>query len=86
MPRNKPHPDVYLAAAGGLEVNPARCAIVEDTITGATAGLAAGATVFGYCPDAAGHGHAEAMRATGVAAIFHDMAELPAVLARWRAA
>ena len=86
MPRNKPHPDVYLAAACGLDVKPARCAIVEDTVTGASAGLAAGATVFGYCPNAVGHSHAEAMKSTGVAAIFHDMAELPAVLARWRAA
>ena len=85
MPRNKPHPDVYLAAAYGLQVEPARCAIVEDTVTGATAGIAAGATVFGYCPNAVGHSHAEAMRSAGVAAIFHDMAALPAVLACWRA-
>lgn len=86
MPRNKPHPDVYLAAAYGLEVDPAHCAIVEDTVTGATAGIAAGATVFGYCPNASGHSHAEAMKSAGVAAVFHEMAELPAVLARWRAA
>lgn len=86
MPRNKPHPDVYLAAACGLDVDPARCAVVEDTVTGATAGVAAGATVFGYCPDVCGRSHAEAMRSAGVAAVFHDMEELPAVLARWRAA
>jgi len=50
MPRSKPFPDVYLAAAQALGVDPARCAIVEDTVTGATAGVAAGATVFGYSP------------------------------------
>jgi HAD superfamily hydrolase (TIGR01509 family) len=83
MPRNKPHPDVYLAAARGLDVDPARCAIVEDTVTGATAGIAAGATVFAYCPNAVGHSHADAMKSAGVAAVFRDMAELPAVLARW---
>ena len=41
-PRNKPHPDVYLAAAAALGVDAKRCAVVEDTITGLTAGVAAG--------------------------------------------
>ena len=76
MPRSKPHPDVYLAAAEALAAHPARCAVVEDTLTGATAGLAAGATVFAYVP----HGDDTAFRAAGVAEIFRDMADLPAVL------
>ena len=50
QPRSKPHPDVYLAAAAALGVDPRRCAVVEDTVTGATAGVAAGATAFGYTP------------------------------------
>ncbi len=86
-PRSKPFPDVYLAAAAALNVDPARCAIVEDTVTGATAGVAAGATVFGYSPaGVAGFGHSDpdAMRAVGVAQVFTDMAQLPAVLAAWR--
>jgi beta-phosphoglucomutase-like phosphatase (HAD superfamily) len=33
-----------------LGVLPARCAVVEDTVTGVRAGVAAGATVFGYSP------------------------------------
>ncbi|OYY94643.1 MAG: HAD family hydrolase, partial [Polaromonas sp. 28-63-22] len=44
MPRSKPAPDVYLAAAAALGVDPARCAVVEDTVTGVMAGVAAGAT------------------------------------------
>lgn len=76
MPRSKPHPDVYLAAAAALTAPPQRCAVVEDTLTGATAGLAAGATVFAYVP----HGDADAFRRAGVAAVFVDMAELPALL------
>jgi HAD superfamily hydrolase (TIGR01509 family) len=47
-PRSKPAPDVYLAAAAALGVDPARAAVVEDTATGVRAGVAAGATVFGY--------------------------------------
>ena len=86
MPRSKPFPDVYLAAAKSLGVDPARCAIVEDTVTGATAGVAAGATVFGYSPDANGHSGAEALRAVGVAHVFTDMTQLPALLAGWQLA
>ena len=80
QPRSKPHPDVYLAAAAALGVDPKRCAVVEDTVTGATAGVAAGATVFGYCPPEAGHDTAERLRAVGVRHCFTDMAELPALL------
>jgi HAD superfamily hydrolase (TIGR01509 family) len=82
-PRSKPAPDVYLAAAAALGVDPARCAVVEDTVTGATAGVAAGATVFGYSPSDLGHSGPEALRAVGVAHVFSDMAELPALLAAW---
>ncbi len=83
-PRSKPFPDVYLAAAAALGVDPARCAVIEDTVTGARAGVAAGATVFGYSPGGLGHSGAEALRAVGVARIFTDMAELPDVLKNWR--
>jgi HAD superfamily hydrolase (TIGR01509 family) len=83
-PRSKPAPDVYLAAARALGVEPARCAVIEDTLTGATAGIAAGATVFGYSPGGLGHSGADALRAIGTAKIFTDMARLPAVLAAWR--
>ncbi|WP_076998536.1 HAD family phosphatase [Variovorax sp. KK3] len=82
-PRSKPAPDVYLAAAAALGVDPTRCAVVEDTVTGATAGVAAGATVFGYSPGDLGHSGPEALRAAGVAHVFSDMAALPALLASW---
>ena len=53
MPRSKPHPDVYLAAAAHLQVAPSRCLVVEDTTVGITAGVAAGATVWAYAPPGA---------------------------------
>jgi HAD superfamily hydrolase (TIGR01509 family) len=43
--RTKPHPDPYLLAAAGLGVDPARCAVVEDTATGVAAAEAAGCLV-----------------------------------------
>jgi HAD superfamily hydrolase (TIGR01509 family) len=76
MARSKPFPDVYLAAAAALAAKPPRCAVVEDTLTGLAAGLAAGATVFAYVPQ----GEAEAFRRAGAAEVFTDMAQLPSVL------
>jgi len=76
LPRSKPAPDVYLAAAAALDVPPARCAVIEDTVTGVTAGVAAGATVFGYSPSEAGHDAPGALRAAGAVWVFGDMAQL----------
>jgi HAD superfamily hydrolase (TIGR01509 family) len=81
MPRSKPAPDVYLAAMPPLGVTAQRCAVVEDTVTGVTAGVAAGATVFGYSPPDAGHDGPELLRAAGAHMVFTDMAHLPALLA-----
>jgi HAD superfamily hydrolase (TIGR01509 family) len=80
MPRSKPHPDVYLAAMEPLGVVPGQCVVVEDTVTGVTAGMAAGATVFGYSPPEAGHDTPHALRAAGASVIFTDMADLPSLL------
>ena len=80
MPRSKPAPDVYLAAAAALGIPPVRCAVVEDTVTGVAAGVAAGATVFGYSPPEAGHDAPEALRAAGASRIFVTMFELPDLL------
>lgn len=74
--RNKPHPDVYLSAAKKLGVAPQRCAVVEDTVNGARAGVAAGASVFAYVPE----GDGAALLQVGALQIFNDMAQLPALL------
>ena len=84
-PRSKPFPDVYLAAAAALGVDPKQCAIVEDTVTGAMAGVAAGATVFGYSTGESGHSGPGPLLSVGVTRVFSDMAELPALLAAHRA-
>jgi beta-phosphoglucomutase-like phosphatase (HAD superfamily) len=41
----KPHPEPYLRAAGDLGVDIAECIVIEDSTTGARAGLASGARV-----------------------------------------
>jgi HAD superfamily hydrolase (TIGR01509 family) len=78
MPRSKPHPDVYLAAAQALGLSASRCAVVEDTVTGVTAGVAAGATVWAYAPQ----GDGSALLQAGAHQVFSDMAQLPSLLAR----
>jgi HAD superfamily hydrolase (TIGR01509 family) len=80
MPRSKPAPDVYLAAAAALGADPSRCVVVEDTVTGVAAGVAAGATVFGYSPPEAGHDAPGALRNAGATRVFADMAHLPGLL------
>ena len=43
----KPAPDMFLAAAARLGVEPARCAVIEDSGPGVAAGLAAGMRTVG---------------------------------------
>jgi HAD superfamily hydrolase (TIGR01509 family) len=44
--RGKPHPDVFLAAAGAMKVPPAQCLVFEDSPAGIDAALAAGMACF----------------------------------------
>jgi HAD superfamily hydrolase (TIGR01509 family) len=60
VPRGKPAPDVYLAAAAGLGVDPTTCAAVEDSSNGVRSAVAAGmrvvavpAAAYPLAPDAA---------------------------------
>ena len=77
MPRSKPAPDVYLAAASHLGTAGARCLVIEDTTTGVAAGVAAGATVWAYCPVP---GHGPALQEAGASHLFAAMSDLPALL------
>ena len=47
VPAVKPDPAPYLQAMTALGVEPAGCVVVEDSVAGVTAGLAAGAVVLG---------------------------------------
>jgi HAD superfamily hydrolase (TIGR01509 family) len=49
----KPAPDMFLAAAERLGVEPGRCAVIEDSAPGVAAGLAAGMTTVGVARTAA---------------------------------
>ena len=73
MPRSKPFPDVYLAAAAHLQVVPTRCLVVEDTSVGIAAGVAAGSTVWAYAPPAA---QRDVLVQAGAQHVFAHMSEL----------
>ena len=73
--RGKPAPDLFLFAAGSLGVAPERCVVIEDSVPGVQAGVAARMTVFGY---AARSDHA-ALSASG-AVVFDSMTDLPGLI------
>lgn len=79
LDRGKPFPDIYLAAARGLDLSPGDCLAVEDSPVGASAAVAAGMHVVGLV--AGGHikepaDHAAQLRAVGVHQIAHSFAEI----------
>lgn len=73
----KPDPGLFLRAAELLEVAPERCAVVEDSLTGIRAGVAAGMRVFAYSEAE----EFEAHRAAG-AVPFAEMGQLSSLLFR----
>lgn len=75
--RGKPAPDVFLLAAERMGVEPGAAVVVEDSVNGVRAGVAAGMTVFGFTGTCA----AELLGAAGAQRTFDEMAELPALLA-----
>ncbi|MGW6705372.1 HAD family hydrolase [Streptomyces sp. NPDC054956] len=74
--RGKPAPDLFLYAAERMGVDPAACAVVEDSRSGVEAARAAGMRAFGYAG-----GLTPAARLAGPGTVvFHDMRELPHLL------
>ncbi len=81
--RGKPFPDLFLFAADRMGFAPDACLVVEDSVPGVTAALAAGMRVAGFT--GGGHwGHdpsgADLTRA-GAANIFSDFANFRGVIA-----
>jgi HAD superfamily hydrolase (TIGR01509 family) len=72
----KPAPDIFLFAASQCGAAPNRCAVIEDSVNGVLAGLAAGMTVFAFAGSVTG---ATELTLDGVT-VFHEMRELPALL------
>ena len=74
-PHGKPAPDVYLAAAAAEGVPPGACAVVEDSVPGTMAAVAAGMACIGLDV----HGAGVELRAAG-AHVIRSLRELPPLL------
>ncbi len=81
--RGKPAPDLFLFAAAQMQAAPARCLVIEDSLAGIAAAVAAGMTVLGF--HGGSHcrpGHGDRLRAAGAVTIFDDMRQLPDLIAQ----
>ena len=76
--QGKPAPDLFLHAAAALGAEPGRCVVVEDSVHGVEAAVAAGMDVLGYSPPGADNDPAR-LAAAG-ARLFGSMGELPSLL------
>ena len=75
--RGKPAPDVFLLAADKMGHAPATCAVIEDSVPGVLAAIAAGMAAYAFVEDPSCD--RDAMRNAG-ATLFEDMLELPGLL------
>jgi len=81
----KPAPDLFLFAAQRLGARPADCTVVEDSIPGVEAAIAARMPVVGFC--GGGHcpqDHADRLIAAGCSRVFAKMPDLAAFLREGR--
>ncbi len=75
--RGKPFPDLFLHAASTMGFAPADCVVIEDSVPGTIAGIAAGMRVLSYCGDP--HGDREGLAAAG-GEMFDDMRDLSGLI------
>lgn len=84
VPHPKPAPDVYRYAARCMDRTPGQCLVIEDSLVGVQAALAAGMRVLAF----AGGRHItpatrERLERSGAHGCFDRMVELPELVASW---
>jgi HAD superfamily hydrolase (TIGR01509 family) len=80
--RGKPAPDLFLHAAARMGFAPRDCVVIEDSVAGVSAGIAAGMAVVGFA--GASHvdaHHAARLTAAGARVVIAAMADLPGAIA-----
>jgi HAD superfamily hydrolase (TIGR01509 family) len=75
--RGKPFPDLFLHAARTMGFAPADCIVIEDSVAGTEAGIAAGMRVFSYHADPLSN--RDGLAAAG-GILFDDMRELASLV------
>ncbi|MBV9828664.1 MAG: HAD family hydrolase [Alphaproteobacteria bacterium] len=77
--RGKPAPDLFLYAAEQMRAAPRTCVVVEDSLPGVTAAVAAGMVAIGFTGgDHCLPGHGTRLRGVGAALVVEHMSQLPA--------
>ncbi len=83
VPRGKPAPDLFLHAASNMKARPEDCLVIEDSVAGVQAALAAGMRVIGFTGGGhCGPDHAERLRQAGAPLVIDRMADLPDAVRR----
>jgi HAD superfamily hydrolase (TIGR01509 family) len=88
----KPAPDLFLFAAHAMGFAPGDCLVIEDSVAGVEAGVAAGMPVIGFAGAShvdASHvdaGHAGKLRQAGARTVITAMTDLPHAIDTLRAA
>jgi HAD superfamily hydrolase (TIGR01509 family) len=79
--RGKPFPDVYLLAAQRAGFAASDCIVVEDSLTGVKAAVAAGCYTLGFTGAHLHRAeHALQLAELGAARVFHHMEDLPKII------
>ncbi len=79
--KGKPEPDIFILAAKNLGANPLRTVIVEDAISGVTAGVSGG---FGLVLGLARENNVHELKACGAHVVVEDIEEFDFVkIAQW---
>lgn len=77
----KPAPDVFIYAAGWMQASVTRCLVVEDSVPGVRAAVAAGMRVFGFAGGThCSAGHEKRLLEAGAEQVFGDFASMDAAL------
>jgi HAD superfamily hydrolase (TIGR01509 family) len=85
VPNGKPAPDLFRFAAARMQAAPADCIVVEDSVPGVAAALAAGMTAIGFVGgDHAPDGLAADLTAAGARTVIADMRALKSAIADLR--
>jgi HAD superfamily hydrolase (TIGR01509 family) len=83
--RGKPAPDLFLHAAEKMHVDPGDCIVVEDSIVGVAAAVAAGMTVIGFAGGShVGSGVDKHLRTVGARTVISDMRMLKSAVLELR--
>ena len=69
--RGKPYPDLFLFAADQMQVEPAKCLLIEDSVPGVQGGVAAGMEVMAYST----RGNSEKLKKAG-GLVINDIKEI----------